>query len=330
MAMTQAPPASSVMPDFSHAAYGFHHTVDSALEVLAGCGVSPSRITLRMAGRGWPTYWVVGQSPPPGAPLGPDASIALSVAGLGFFHHLPTGMWDKGSEAEPGTQEILEILDDPIQKAAFWIRQGARLFDVSPDDPGACSRWISLFGLTADDWPPETWYKLALLLPSLHRIAGRVEGVKLALELLLDLPLYEIRKRRSYSYLEDSDLSLLGWQGARLGVDCIVGDRMEDLARLIFVIGPVTLSTYYEYQKDEGRRRLEAVLRLCAACHQNYSVDWRVLHPERPPRLGLETENARLGVNSHLGSEKPAWLARARKRKTPAFASQDSMGGERN
>ena len=309
-----APPAGGLMPDFSHAFHGFHHTVDSALEVLSARGVSPARITLRMAGRGWPTHWVAEQSPQPGEPLGADVHVVLTVAGLGFFHHLPVGMWEKGGEAEPGTHEILDVLDDPIQKAAHWIRQGARLFDIRPDDPAACSRWIALFGLNADDWPQENWYQLALLLPSLHRLAGREAGLKLALDLLLHLPLREIRKRPFWSYLDGDNLSPLGRRSSRLGVDCLVGDRMEDLSLQTVVLGPVTLSTYNEYQKEEGQRRLDSVLRLVTPCHQSYRVWWHVLHPERQPRLGLEADNARLGINSHLGSERPAWLGRKPKR----------------
>jgi hypothetical protein len=305
--MSEVQTGHPVMPDFAHSFYGFRHTVDSALEVLAALGVSASRVTVRMAGRGLPDYWVLQQSPPPGSELGPGVFVELTAAGLGFFHHLPVGMWDKGGEAEPGTQEIVEALDDPLQKAGHWIRQGARLFDIRPEDAAACSRWISLFGLNAEDWPVESWYNLALLLPSLHRLAGREEGIRLALDLLLGLPLFEIRKRPGWSYLDDGDLSLLGARASRLGVDLIAGDRMEDLARLTLVIGPVSLETYDEFREQENRQRLDAVLRLCAACHQNYRVSWLVLDPGRAPRLGVEKENARLGVNSHLGRPEPAY-----------------------
>ncbi len=293
--------AALTMPDLSHGFHGFHHTVDSALEVLESCGISASRITVQMAGLGYPRYWVIDQSPRPGEPITPNAHIHLAVAGLGFFHHLPVGMWDKGDEMEPGTQELVEPLDDPIQKAAHWIRQGARLFDLRPEDYSACQRWISLFGLNAEDWPQETWYNLALLLPALHRVAGREEGIRLALDLLLGLPLHEIRRRRGFAYLGDEDLSLLGSEYSRLGVDAILGDRREDLARLTLFLGPVELDAYYDFQKDEARRRLDQVLDLAAPCYHDVRVRWFVLDPRRAPRLGCEHENARLGINSHLG-----------------------------
>ena len=148
--------AMARMPDFCDASHGFHHTVDSALDVLSELDISPARITIRMAGRGWHPFWVVEQEPAPGEPLGSDASIVLHVSGLGLFHSLPVGMWERGGDAELGTKEILELFDDPVQKAARWMREGDRLFDLRPDHLEACSRWISLFGLNPEDWPPES------------------------------------------------------------------------------------------------------------------------------------------------------------------------------
>src|SRR6516225_5467678 len=98
------------MPCFESGFFGFHHTIDSALEVLGYLGVSSSRITVEMAGRGYPARWVLAQTPPPGAPLDPGVMITLKVAGLGYFHALPAGMWDRGGESEIGTQEIVAVL----------------------------------------------------------------------------------------------------------------------------------------------------------------------------------------------------------------------------
>lgn len=289
------------MPDFCDSSHGFHHTVDSALDVLSELGIPPARITVRMAGRGWQPFWVVEQLPQAGLPLGSDASIVLHVSGLGLFHSLPVGMWDRGGDTELGTKEILELFDDPMQKAAHWIREGEKLFDLRPDRANACASWISLFGLNPEDWPPQSWYKLATLLPSLHYLAGKEEGIRLALHLLLNLPLQEICKQRAYSYLDDDDLSLLGWKASRLAVDAVAGNLVEDLECLLLVIGPVPLETYYRFQEQADRRLLTSALDLCLPCHQKHRVLWSVLDPARAPRLGFETENARLGINSHLG-----------------------------
>lgn len=297
MRITLAPP----MPDFSNPSQGFHHTVDSALEILSRLGVPSSRITIEMAGAGWPARWVVNQQPAAGQPLTPDVRISLSVAGFGFFNALPLGMWDEGGEAEPGTREMLEPVDDPVEKLAHWIRGGARLFDVQPGNHDACMRWISLFGLSAEDWPEESWYNLAILLPHLHRLAGREEGIRLALKLIFGLPLAEVRRRAAFNCFAEEDLSLLGFRSSRLGVDLIVGDGMDDLAQWILVIGPVPLAAYYEFHEEASRRRLEAIFDLCVPCDQKYRVSWLVLDRDRAPRLGMAEENSRLGINTHLG-----------------------------
>lgn len=292
---------SPVMPCLESGFFGFHHTVDSALKVLSELGVSPSRITLRMDGRGLPSRWIVTQDPPPGSDLGPGVSVSLSVAGLGYFHALPVGMWDKGGDDGPGTREIMELLDDPLQKATHWIREGARLFDIQPDNLNACSRWISLFGLTPEDWPAEIWYNLSLILPSLQQLAATERGIELIFSLLLQLPVNEIRYFPSFRKLPENDLSLLADRYCRLGVDSIVGDRVEDLAGVLLEVGPVALETYYEYQLEEKKWLFTQVLDLCTSCQRKCRVKWVVLDQKKSLRLGHESQNTRLGINSHLG-----------------------------
>jgi hypothetical protein len=299
--MTVPPPA---MPDLAHPSHGFHHTLDSALTALASLGVSTSRITVRMVGRGWPESWIVGQFPAPGVRLVPDVNVTLAVSGLGLFHSLPAGMWESGGEMQPGTKELLELIDDPLRKASHWMREGARLFDIDSRNPVTCARWIRLFGIEPESWPVDNWHTLALVLPTLHRSAGKEPGIRLTLQLLLGLPLSSIRRTRTFRRLEDADLTQLSWRYSRLGVDLVVGDRLEDLARMTLVIGPVALKTYYDFQSDEKQRRLAMVLALCTAQHQDYRVSWLVMHPERAPRLGIEEENSKLGVNTHLGTAK--------------------------
>jgi len=291
------------MPDFAGATHAFHHTVDSALAALADMGVSSARITLRMDGLGYPTRWIVSQTPPAGVPLTPGVDISLIVAGTGIFHALPVAMWDKGGAAEPGTQEVVELFDDPFQKLAYWLREGARLFDVRPDNPLACSRWISLFGLDPEAWPPEIWYKLAILLPNVQALAGKEYGIRFALQLLLDLPLLEIRRSPHSRYLADSDLSLLGSRFGRLGVDLVVGDHIEDLAEVTLMLGHVPLTTYRAFKEESNRQLLKSTLDLLMPLDQAYAVRWIVLDPAKQPRLADEVHNGVLGVNSYLGRE---------------------------
>lgn len=289
------------MPCFESGFFGFHHTVASALEVLAKMGISPSRISLRMAGRGYPSRWVVAQEPAPGADLTPGTAIKLSIAGLGYFHALPVGMWDKGGERNAGTQEIVEVLDDPLQKAGHWVREGARLFDLQPENLEACSRWIALFGLSPNEWPPEALYNLALLLPSMQEIAASERGIGLVFQLLLRLPVKEIRYFPTFRMLPEEEYSLLGDRYGRLGVDFIVGDQVEDLAGAWVVIGPIALGDYYKFQRLENKRLVTLLLDVCMSCQRKCWVSWLVEDPVKAPRLGVELENARLGINSHLG-----------------------------
>src|SRR5262245_24865040 len=128
------------MPDLSQGRHGFRHTLDSALDVLFGLGISPGRISVHMAGDGWPSGTVLGQEPAAGTLLTADRAVVLSVAGNGVAFDLPWGMWDKGGEREPGTQEMLGVFDDPLQKMGHSIRHGARLFDVRKDKAEACAR----------------------------------------------------------------------------------------------------------------------------------------------------------------------------------------------
>jgi len=289
------------MPCFESGFFGFHHTLASALEVLARLGVSPSRISLRMAGRGYPSRWVVAQEPAPGADLGPGTIIKLSIAGLGYFHALPVGMWDKGGERDAGTQEIVEVLDDPLQKAAHWVREGARLFDLQPENLDACSRWITLFGLKPHDWPPETLYNLGLLLPSMQEIAATEHGIRLAFQLLLQLPVKEMRYFPWFRFLSEQEYSLLGDRFGRLGVDLVLGDQVEDLAGAKIVVGPISLEDYYKYQQPDNKRLVTLVLDLIMSCQRKCWLSWLVEDPAKAARLGFEQENARLGINSHLG-----------------------------
>ena len=201
-----------------------------------------------------------------------------------------------------GTREIVGVIDDPYQKAAHWLRQGARLFDIGANNPDACARWIALFGMNPEHWPAQIWYPLAVLLPSLQSLAGKEYGMRFALHLMLGLPTQGIRRAARFRRLAEPGLSLLGERMSRLGVDAIVGDRVEDLAQLTLVIGPVPLDTYYAFQEEGRKGLLDAVLYLIAPCHQRYRVAWSIEDRAKAPALGIEERNSRLGLNSMFGS----------------------------
>lgn len=290
-----------VMPDFISGTSAFSHNLHSALACLAHLDVPANRIHIKAAGwHGVPDGTVVAQDPAPGQGL--DGTITLEVAGASFHHALPVAMWESGGEAEPGTRELLEVFDDPLQKLRHWMHEGGSLLRISPDNLAACARWMTLFGVSPEDWPREFWYRLVLLLLDLPGLDSGEAGIRTALEWLPGLPLKRLSFQPSLALLENKNISRLGEHASRLGVDLVVGDAFEDLAHLRIEIGPVELDIYDTYATGAGHRLLDQVLALVLPLHLDYEVRWVVLDPTRAPQLGIAECNGRLGINSYLGS----------------------------
>jgi hypothetical protein len=269
---------------------------------LLRLGIGTDRITIRKAGRGWARSRVIEQQPAAGAPLTQEMVVELTVEGDSMFHHLPVGMREASREGEIGTSELVSIFDDAVEKAAVHMRLGGLFFDVRPENPGGCARWIRLFGIEPEDWPKEKWYKLAILLPRLRYLTGRESGLRLSMRLLLDLEIASISWRPRRTLMDASDRSLLGAAMSRLGVDLIVGDGIDDEALMEITLRAETLEKFRLHQADEGQKRINQVMRLVAPYHWVYRFKWLIGDIDRAPRLGEEIENAVLGVNSHLGS----------------------------
>jgi hypothetical protein len=291
-----------VMPEVVQPRHGFHHTIDTALLTLLRLGIGTDRITIRKAGRGWTRSRVIEQQPAAGKPLTQEMVVDLTVEGDSMFHHLPVGMREASREGEIGTRELVSIFDDAVEKAAVYMRLGGPFFNVRPENPGGCARWIRLFGIEPEDWPKERWYKLAILLPCLRYLTGRESGLRLAMRMLLDLEIASISWRPRRTLMDASDRSLLGSRDSRLGVDLIVGDGIDDEALMEITLRAETLEKFRRHQTDEGQKRINQVMRLVAPYHWVYRFKWLIGDVSRAPRLGIEIENAVLGVNSHLGS----------------------------
>jgi hypothetical protein len=290
-----------VMPDFTSGTHAFQHNLHTALVCLARLQVPFSRIHIKPAGvQGVAPGTVVRQMPEAGVSL--DGHIYLEVAGTGFYHDLPVAMWDSGGEAEPGTREILEPLDDPLQKLTHWIYEGASLLRLASGNLAAAARWIALFGFAPEEWPREYWYNLALLLLELPSIAGSEEAIKFALERVFHLPVSSTTFRSSLAVLKDSARTQLGKKSSRLGMDFIVGDAFHDLAHIRIEIGPISLSRYEEYVSGSRRKLLDRLLTMILPLYMDYELHWVVLDPKQPPRLGVAEQNCRLQINSYLGA----------------------------
>jgi hypothetical protein len=291
------------MPQFAEGTYAHAHSIHSALASLTALGIRTHRIIIRRTGReSVIPGTVVRQWPPADAPILPDTLVYLDIAGLGFTHALPVGMWDSGGETHAGTREILEPFDDPLEKLKHWFHEGAPLFHIAPDDLAACMRWLQLFGMDADEWPRELWYSLASLIASVPELSCSQDGCKFVLSALLDLPVQNFSYRPSLTALPQASLSYLGTQASRLGIDLLIGDSVEDFAVLEVEVGPVPLETYEYYSENEkGIWLLGRTLEMIMPVSTNYDIRWCVLDRNRAPQLGMREHNARLGINTYMG-----------------------------
>jgi hypothetical protein len=299
--LSPSPALFPEMPDFVQGTAGFAHTVDSAVHVLEALGIAESRLTLGMAGPGRSSLQVIRQSPAPGTRLTPSMPVTLWISGFGFFEALPVPMREAGGEAEIGTRELCQVFDDPVQKAAQWLRAGAPLFKIGPGKYAACRRWLALFGLESSGWPEEMLYPLALLAPTLAHRAGREVGIQLAFLVLLGLPIYKFHYRRAHRFLVPREHSLFGSRASRLGRDFIAGDRQDDVDSITIQLGPVSLDTYAGFQSERGRRLIQITTDVCMSAYQNYSIAWFVEGINDVPRLGTASKNSCIGLNFYLG-----------------------------
>ena len=297
------PAEALVMPELAAGTHSFRHTVDSALACLTAMRISPARIHVRRTGReASPEGTIIAQSPSAGERIEIDTQIHLEIAGLGFTHALPAGMWDSGGEVEPGTREMLAGVDDPIEKLAHWAHEGAALFRLSEADHLACERWMALFGVASADWPREVWFPLASLLAQLPWLAGSEEGIGLVLGVLFQVPISSLRYMHSLAAISGDKTSMLGRRASRLGVDAVVGDAVEDIARLRIVLGPVPLDIYQAFAEGEQGKLLLRAFDYLLPAFQDFEVEWAVEDAGRCPQLGIAERNCRLGINTHMGS----------------------------
>jgi Type VI secretion, TssG len=290
------------MPDMVQPRHGFHHTIDSALLALLRMGVGTDRLTIKKAGRGWARSRVIDQQPAAGTHLRQDMVVELTVEGDSMFYHLPVGMQESSKDGEIGMRELVSLFDDAVEKASVYMRLGGLFFDVRPSNPSGCARWIKLFGIEPEDWPKERWYRLAILLPCLRYLTGRESGLRLSMQMLLDLEIASITWRPRRTLMDTADRSLLGARASRLGVDMIVGDGIDDEALMEITLRAETLEKFRRHQTGEGQKRIDQVMRLVAPYHWVYRFKWLIGDVDRAPRLGVEIDNAVLGLNSHLGN----------------------------
>lgn len=290
------------MPDLSGTTRGVRHTLDSALPSLLRLGVSLDEVVVESAGAGWPAGTVVRQRPEPGTPLGERARVVLGVAGEGALDGLPYPLRDT-DDTPFGVDPLFALFDSPLHKLVHHLREAGGYWALRADDPRSARRWVEgVFQVDLTAWPERRWHALARLLPTLHRLGGTEEGLRLALELVFGLPVESVGWVREEVPFEAGRLRLAG-TGSRLGVDTVLGGGLVEQAAAEIHLGPMALDLYRAHQSAELRRQRDALYRLVLPSWLGGTARerWTVGDRTAPIPLGDPFAEVALGVNSFLG-----------------------------
>ena len=314
---------ASLMPDLVSPGLSYRHTQASAIESLLAAGVPESKISFRFEGCGGRPGLIAAQDPPPGTSHENADRVVITVSGFGLFHDLPFGMRLNTEDGDQvSTCELLGLFDSEIIRFAYWRDEAPLLFGIGPGRDEANARWLHLFGFDPDLWPKEKHFTLCSLVPVLHRIAGTEDGIRLVLRKLTGLEISEFRYRPHFVPVSTEDRNSLqvdakeGSRTARnlrLGLDTVLGMRIEVARRCELRLGPMPLDKWRELKSEAGERQLKQALSLCMPLSVAYSYSFVVGDPGCAIQLGRAERNSVLGVNSHLG--KTPWVA---DRETPA------------
>ena len=299
------------MPDFCAPRRGVRHSIDSAIPALERLGVDAERVVLRSAGAGWIPGTVVAQEPAAGTELGSQTRVVLEVAGTGSLESLPFALRED-SDAEMRADAIFALFDNPLLKLRFAVRQGGGFLELRPDEPATSLRWIEgIFRISPNPWPKRRWYAVARLLPVLHRVAGRAEGIPLALRLVFGLPVVGVRIVSGLVSIPVENRTRLGEANGRLSTDATIGVGLRATTAIEVEIGPVSLDVHREHLGAGERAQREAVYKLVLPAHLHGAVRerWTVGSPAEPPRLRDEWQPAALGLNSYLGGRESRRIA---------------------
>ena len=109
--------------------------------------------------------------------------VVVTVSGFGLFHHLPFGMrLDSRDGDQVTTSDLLGLFDSEMIRLQYWRDEAPLLFGIGPDRDEANMRWLLLFGFDPELWPKEKHFTLCSLVPTLHRIAGTEDGIRLRVQ----------------------------------------------------------------------------------------------------------------------------------------------------
>jgi len=301
-AATDADVARMTMPDFCTPMRGVRQDVDSALATLRHLEIPLDRVRIERIGGGWKKGTVVRQQPAPGQVIRATTRVVLYVSAPAAVDALPYAMRHE-EEGQFGVVELMPVLDSPTAKLEAYVREAGGFLELRPEDPRTAWRWIrEIFAVFPATWPPDRLHALARLLPALHRIAGTVEGVRVALRTVFELPVIDVVITKRLLTMRPALQTRLGIANGRLGVDAVIGDGITALAHARIFIGPVTLDQYLQYNTAEmrGFRDMLYDLVLPSALLRPAEERWNVEPPARGCVIGGPSGAVRLGINSRL------------------------------
>jgi hypothetical protein len=294
---------AALMPDLVTPTRGVRHTIDSAFPTLERLGIPAERVVVESAGAGWLRGTIVRQRPAPGEPITARTRVVLHVAGTGALESLPFPLRD-ADDREFRIDRLLALFDNPLLKLSYHLRDAGGYLTLRPGDDDGAVRWLEeVFHVASNEWPRESWYPLARLLPTLHRIAGRRQAIPLAFRLVFGLPVADVRTVPGVAPLPESQRTRLARRNTRLGVDSVAGTGLFGETEVRVVFGPVSLDMYRRHLDPERRRQRDALYGLTLPCHLRDKVRelWAVGSREEPARLGTDELRPVLGVNCYLG-----------------------------
>lgn len=306
------------MPDLVGFTRGFRHTLDSALDALEQIGAM-DQVFLENAGPGSPAGTIVRQRPAPGAELAGREQIHLWVAGSGGLLRLPPAMralTRAGSTAAMGeaaprsfaipklqVDRLLALFDDQVLRLSHHIRRAGGYLVRSPRRTAGTRRWVEeIFGLPANIWTAEQLYRLAKFLPSLHRRAGRLEGLRAGFASVLSLDLHQLALTQRLAPLPVDEWTRLGAAASRLGIDAVVGQGVPVEAGVVAIFHVPDVAAYRAQATEEAARRRAALYTLLLPSHLHFSAvreQWKV-GARLGARLGGPRSPATLGQDCYL------------------------------
>jgi len=228
--------------------------------------------------------------------------VRLVVAGSAGINSLPYPLRDSHDE-EFRVDRLFGLFDNPITKLALHVREAGEFFSLRPEDRARSRRWIEeVFGFAGSPWPEPDLYAVALMLPTLHHLAGREVGIEVAFRLVFGLPVRSIRLLGTAVEIRSGRRTRLGSEYSRLGMDAVAGIGPKKVTGVEVEFGPLTVAEYRKALNPTHRELRQELYRLVLPLHLLEAVveRWRVGDPSDSIPIGTDEGEILLSCNSYL------------------------------